>query len=181
MKLTLGRKLGLGFGTILALMVFMSVMSYLKSSSIKQSQDATLELRFPSLEAAKNLQRDLNQTQSKGRQFILAGAEQVRKDAAKKLFDGAWGDIDKDVAAMDELAPKWSLQANRDHLADVKHQLLMLRAAQEAAMNRAVSGEHDAITKAGNEFADQATPATEAIKTALGGMADSFNTLLAKN
>jgi len=48
-------------------------------------------------------------------------------------------------------------------------------------MNHAVSGEHDAVTKAGNEFADQATPATETIKTALGGMADSFIALLAKN
>jgi methyl-accepting chemotaxis protein len=181
MKLTLGKKLGLGFGTILALMVFSSVMSYWKSSNIKQSQDATLDLRFPSLEAAKNLQRDLNQTQSKGRQAILAGMEPAKKEAAKKLFDGAWGDIEKDVAAMDALAPKWVLQGNRDSLSEVKQQLPLLRAAQEAAMNHAASGERDAVIKAGNEFAEQATPATEAIKKSLGGMADSFIVLLAKN
>ncbi len=42
MKLTLGKKLGLSFGVILALMVFSATMSYKKSADIRQSQDATL-------------------------------------------------------------------------------------------------------------------------------------------
>jgi methyl-accepting chemotaxis protein len=181
MKLTLGKKLGLGFGVILALMVLSSTMTYLKSGDISQSQNRALDLRVPTLEVAKNLQRDLNQTMSKGRQAVLAGAEPDRKEAAKKLFDGAWGDIEKDIAEMDELAPKWSVQANRDHLAEVKQQLPLLHAAQEAAMNHAAGGERDAVIKGGNEFADQATPANEAIKKSLGGMVDSFVTLLDQN
>ncbi len=48
-------------------------------------------------------------------------------------------------------------------------------------MNHATSGERDAVTKAGNEFADQATTANEAIKGAVGDMADSFIALLAQN
>ena len=181
MKLTLGKKLGLGFGVILALMVFSATMSYLKSADIKQSQDATFELRFPSIEAAKNLQRDLNQSQSKGRQAILAGADPDRREAAKKLFSDNWGEIDKDIAAMDELAPKWIFQANRDHLEEIEKQVPLLRTAQEAAMTHAASGEHDAVIKAGNEFADQATPASEAIKKSLGSMADEFGNHLTQN
>jgi CHASE3 domain sensor protein len=65
MKLTLGKKLGLGFGVILALMVFSATMSYIKSTEIRQSQDSTFELRFPSVETARKLQRDLSQVQSK--------------------------------------------------------------------------------------------------------------------
>jgi len=181
MKLTLGKKLGLGFGVILALMVFSAVMTYVKSSEIKQSQDRALDLRFPTLATAKDLQRDLNQTQSKGRQAILAGAEPARREAAKKLFDGNWGAIEKDVAALDELAPKWTLQANRDRLDEVKKQLPVLRAAQESAMTHAAGSEHDAVMKAGNEFAEQATPATEAIKASLGTMEDSFAKLVDEN
>jgi methyl-accepting chemotaxis protein len=181
MRVTLGKKLGLGFGVILALMVFTSTMSYLKSANIKQSQDITFEVRYPTLEMCRRLQRDLNQTQSKGRQVILAATEPGRRDQAKKLFDESWGEIEKDVSQLDEFAPMWSLQANRDRLADVKQHLPLLRAAQESAMTRAAGGERDAVTKAGNEFADQATTATEAIKRAAGGMADSFLELLAKN
>ena len=181
MKLTLGKKLGLGFGVILALMVFSSMMSYIKSGSIKASQDITFEVRYPSLATCKDLQRDLNQTQSKGRQVVLAGAEPARRDAARKLFNGTWDDIEKDVKALDDLAPKWSVQANRDHLADMKPNLAELRAAQEAAMDHAANGEKDAVSAGGNEFADKATPANEAIKTSLNGMADSFVKLIAQN
>jgi methyl-accepting chemotaxis protein len=45
-------------------------------------------------------------------------------------------------------------------------------------MRHAASGKRDAIAKAGNEFADMATPVTEAIKKPLGDMTDSFATLL---
>src|ERR1700685_3765674 len=181
MRVTLGAKLGLGFGVILALMVFASTISYLKSASIRRNQDATFDLRFPSLESARKLQRDLNQTQSKGRQVILAGAQTDTVVAAKRLFDQGWGDVEKDIAAMDELAPKWILQANRDRLDDIKKELPLLRAAQEAAMSHAAGSEHDAVIKAGSEFADQATPATEALKKTLGVMTDSFAALLDKN
>ena len=181
MKLTLGKKLGLGFGVILALMVLSSTMSYLKSANIRQSQDVTLDLRFPSIEIAKNLQRDLNQAQSKGHQIILAGAVTARKEEAKKEFDGAWSAIEKDIARMDELAPKWTLQANRDLLDEVKKQLASLRPLQEAAMNRSAGSERDAVAKAGEQFTDQATPSNEAIKQSLGTMADSFDKLVDEN
>jgi methyl-accepting chemotaxis protein len=181
MKLTLGKKLGLGFGVTLALMVLSSTMSYLKSSDISQSQNRALDIRVPSVEAAKNLQRDLNQTGSKGRQAVLAGSERDRREAAKKLFDGTWDDVEKDIAKMDELAPHWTLQADRDRLTDVKQQLPLLRTAEEAPMTHAASGERDAVIMAGNELADQATPINEAIKKSLGGMEDSFDTLLNQN
>ena len=85
MKLTLGKKLGLGFGVILCLMVFNSALSYLKSSTIKQNQDFTFELRYPTLETARKLQRDLNQSQSKGRQVILAGAKPARREITSNI------------------------------------------------------------------------------------------------
>jgi len=117
-------------------MVFSATMSYLKSADIRQSQDATFELRFPSVEASRDLQRDLNQTQNKGRQAVLAGAEPARKEEAKKLFDGAWDVVGKDMAGLDELAPKWILQANRDRLDDIKKQLAILRLPSSAPLKR---------------------------------------------
>ena len=105
MRLTLGKKLGMGFAVILALMVFSSVMAYRKSGDIKESQDITFEVRIPQIKVARELQRDLNQTASKTRQAILAEAEPARKAEAEAAFDAAWGNIEKDIAKMDELAP----------------------------------------------------------------------------
>jgi methyl-accepting chemotaxis protein len=181
MKLTLGKKLGLGFGVILALMVFSATMTYLKSDDIKQNENHALELRFPTLITATKLQRDMNGATNKGREVILAGAETERRAAAMKLFEGAWGAVEKDMSEMDELAPKWTHQANRDHLAEVKQQLPLLRAAQEAAMNVAAGGERDAVIKAGHEYAEHATTANETIKKIVGTMMDSFVTLVDQN
>ncbi len=79
---------------------------------------------------------------------------------------------------MDELSPHWSSQENRDRLAETKKQLIVLHDTQEAIMNQAASGERDAVVKAGNDYADKATVATEAIKKPLGDMADSFAALI---
>jgi methyl-accepting chemotaxis protein len=181
MKLTLGKKIGIGFGIVLALMVVSATMGYLKSSDIRQKQDAAFEVRVPSLKAAIRLQRDLNQTQVKGRQAILAGTETARLKEATKLFDGTWSDVEKDMAGMDQLAPQWSDQENRDRLADIKKQLPLLRAVQEAAIKHAASGKRNAVSKAGNDSADQATPINIAMKKSLGSMADSFDQLVDKD
>jgi methyl-accepting chemotaxis protein len=178
MKHTLGRKLGLGFGVILALTVLSAMLAYVKASAMKEMQDRTIAVRMPTIKALTDLQRDLNQAQSKGRQAVLAGNESERWEAANKIFDSDWEEIAKDVARLDELSPKWSLQANRDRLADVKKQLPALREVQEAAMKHAVVSERDAVIKAGNEFADKATPITEAMKAPLGEVADSNDKLL---
>src|ERR1700682_3606630 len=141
MRLTLGRKLGLGFGVILTLIVVDTTLTYRQANAIKMSQDRAMEVSVPSLETCRNLQKDLNQTQSTGRQVVLAGAETARRASAKKAFDADWGDLEKDVARMDELAPQWAGQQNRDLLSEVKKQLPNLRRIQEGAMGCAASGE----------------------------------------
>lgn len=134
-------------------------------------------MRVPTVRACTDLQRDLNQTQSDGRQAILAGSQPAQWEAVKKTFDSHWEGIGKDVARLDELSPHWT-QADRDRLTETKQELPSLREIQEAAMKHAAGRGHGAVVKAGNEFADAATPVTEAIKKPLGDVADSFATLL---
>jgi methyl-accepting chemotaxis protein len=174
MKLTLGKKLGLGFGSILTLMILSAMLTYSKASAVRETQENITGLRMPTIAALKDLQRDLDQTQSKGRQAILGGSDSAHWGAGKKLFDAAWDDIGKDVAELDELAPLWSAQENRDRLAETKKALAALRETQEPIMKAAASGERDAVSRAGADYADKATVATEAIKKPLGGMADYF-------
>ena len=181
MKLTLGKKLGLGFGVILTLMVVSGVLSYVKLTDVKQIQDFAFDLRVPSVEAIRELQRDLNQAGNKGRQAILGGEDPTRREHAKKLADDTWIAVDKDVARLDELAPRWTLQANRDRLAEIKKTMPAFREVQDAMIAHAASGERDAVVKAGNDYADQATPLNNAMRTSLGDTADSLDKLLKEN
>ena len=179
MRLTLGRKLGLGFGVILSLMIFSAVVNRAKSADIRQTEDSMLELRFPAVVLARELQRDLNYTQVKGRQAILAGTQPANWQESKKAFDGAWASIAKDVAKLDELAPRWQ-QADRDRLSAIEQQLPMLRQTEEAAMNHAASGQRDAIQRAGEENVELVTPSNIAIKKSLDELSDSLVTLMDK-
>jgi methyl-accepting chemotaxis protein len=178
MKLTLGKKLGLGFACVLALTVLSAVLTNVKAGAIKEAQDRAMAVSVPTIRACTDLQKDLNQTQNKGREAILAGNQSARWESAKKTFDSNWDDVGKDVARLDELSSQWTVQANRDRLSEVKQELHSLREFQEAAMKHAAGSGHGVIAKAGNDFADTATPVTEAIKKPLGEMGESFATLL---
>jgi methyl-accepting chemotaxis protein len=173
MKLTVGKKLGFGFGAVLLLVAFGAVLGYVKTSTVEKLEETFVTVRIPTISALKDLQRDLNQSQSKGRQVVLAGTDQKRRDDAQRAFDTDWGEINKDVSTLDSLAPRWPVQANRERLAQLKEQIPPLKEVQEAAMKLAASGGADAVVKGGNEFADKATAAAEDIKKSLDGIADS--------
>jgi methyl-accepting chemotaxis protein len=180
MKLTLGKKMGLSFGAILSLMFAGAVINYVASADIRRTQDTTVEMRFPAVETARKLQRDLNYTQVKGRQAILAGTEPARWKEAKDAFDAAWGSIGKDVAVLDKLAPAWPGQ-NREQLRDIKQHLPFLLTTEKSCVEHAANGGPDGVIRAGNENADLVTPANIAVKKSLDALAESLVTLLDEN
>jgi methyl-accepting chemotaxis protein len=171
----------MGFGVVLALMLLSAVLTYFRASAIRETQDYSTNLRVPVIKAGTELQRDLNQTQNEGRQVILAGNQQARREAAQASFNSAWEDVGKDAAKLDELKTHFTLQANRDRLDEIEKLLPALRGAQESAITDAAVSDRDAVAKAGNEFTEQATAASEGIKKELGGLVDSANSLLQEN
>jgi methyl-accepting chemotaxis protein len=181
MKLTIGKKLVAAFGVVLALIILSSALCQFRAQEIRSVVDRLFNVRFPTVENLRSLQRDLNQTMSEGRQAVLAGTEPARRDAARKLFDSAWAEIEKDITNLNGLAPHWTLDENRSRLAYIKEQLPKLREAQEDAMNLAAAGTPDAIVKGGNAFADRATVANEAIKQSLDQIVESNEKLVVQD
>ena len=173
MKFTIGKKLGLGFATVLALMLISSGLTYMKSRDIREIS-MEVHRRASTMRALTALQRDLNQTQSKGRQTVLAGTEQARRDVARKTFVSAWEDCKKDVAQIDELAPQWNLQENRDRWGKAKEVLPKLREAQEVSMDLAIGTNADSVIKRENDYTDKATAVIDPLKDVLQEMSDSF-------
>lgn len=181
MRLTVGRKLALAFGSILALMLLSTILSYMKSTEMHREQGFIVTVRVPSVAGCKDLQRDLNQAASKARQAILSGSEPKRYAAAKTLFDQAWSDVENDTRRLDQVAPRWVKQENRDRLADVERRLPEFHQTIESAMHRASSGERDALIRAGNELADNGMKLNDAIKKSLGDLNNSQEELMASD
>jgi methyl-accepting chemotaxis protein len=178
MKLTLGKKLGLGFGVILVLMVVSAATSYFKLDGIRDTEQKILTVRVPTIEALRDLQTRLQYSASKARQVILAGTEPARRGAPAQAFATAWDAIGKDIATLQELSPRWSKQENRDLLAKTKESLASLRPIQQETMEASASGGPNAVTKAGDDYADKATPIGDAAVKSLSEISDSFDDLL---
>jgi methyl-accepting chemotaxis protein len=178
MKLTLGRKLGLGFGSILTLMVLSALLSYWRISEVQQIQTTLLTLRVPTLDGVRQLQRDLFQTGSKARQAILAGGQSERRADGIRRFDAIWANVDQDVATLSELASRFTRPENRDRLASIKERIPRLREMQRHAIDTAATGGAEGVVKGGNEYADNATGLNDAMVKDLGDMALSMNELL---
>jgi methyl-accepting chemotaxis protein len=177
MKLTLGKELGLGFGTILVLMAISAGMSYFKLADIRQAEQNILEVRAPTVEACKDLQAHLQEAASEARHGILAGEDPPRRAVAAASFASAWDSIAKDASALQELSPRWTRQENRDELAKIKTRLRGVQQGQQALMAAAANGEREAVVRAGNEYADKLAPEVEQLTSAVKDLTDSFDAL----
>jgi methyl-accepting chemotaxis protein len=178
MKLKIGTKLGIGFGAILALMVVSALLAYLKAVDVRELQTQIASVGTPSIVVAKELQRELNQTGSKARQGVLAVGSRERSEAAQTMYDNQVQLIKKDLARLDELAPKWTLQENRDRLGSIKQQIPLLLEEFEEGMTVAKSGGKDAMSKGGAIIDEKAIQQNTIIKKALEELANSQEELL---
>ncbi len=181
MKLTLGKKLGLGFGSILTLMLMSGTASVFKILEVREQQDFLLDTRVPSLDAGRSLQRDFFQAGNKCRQVILAGDQSERRQDALSRFQKTWASADKDIETLSELSSRWTIQQNRDRLASSKEAARGFRDLQQQSMDIAASHAPDAVVKAGNFYADTATPAGDNVAQTIGDMVTTFEELNQKS
>ena len=173
MKLTLGKKIAAGFASMLLLMVVSAILVYIKSAQIRELEDHSLSITTPSFQLSTALQRDLNQTQSKGRETILDGMNSERSQIAWNRFNEAWNAVNEDIARMEELSHIWLVVENRDRFSNIKAELPKLRENQETFMKLAATSAKDAVSRAGEQFTDVCTKNTENIKQSLDAMAAS--------
>jgi len=178
MKLKVGAKLGLGFGAVLLLMVISTLLAYQKAAEVQVVQERIASMRTPSIIASKELQRELNQTGSKARQAVLAASNKGKfKSAQGRYFEQAEL-VKKDLAQLDGLAPRWSLQENRDRLARIKELVPGLLQDFEEGMNVAGSGGKNGMEKGGAIIDQKAIQENTAIENQLEEMVASQEKLL---
>jgi methyl-accepting chemotaxis protein len=177
MRFTVAKKIGLGFAVVVVLMIISAASAYLKAGSVDDVMARTTSLRMPSLSAGKDLRADLNQSLNKTRQVVLAGGDPGRLGKAKAALDAAHEALDKDISRIEELAPHFKMQANRDRLASIKEGLTKLHSEEDEAIHVSQSGEKDAVLKAGDMVADVVSVRADSIRVLLVEMIESFEKL----
>lgn len=181
MKFTLGKKMVAGLAGTLAMLGLSGYQIYSKTAQIRDLEEHSLGVAAPSLQLSTALQRDLNQTQSKGRETALAGSNAARSKVAWQRFGEAWNAVDADIAGMTEYSKTWVIKVNLERLAAIKNELPALRKNQETFMKLAATPKPGAVTQAGNLFADVCTKNTAEIKKSLDAMAAAQSQLISSS
>ena len=179
MILTLGRKLALGFGTIILLVAAMSGMVYVKSRAIRENASRISNVDAPTAFADSALTGTLILTQKRAADAMLAGLDTSSEmEKTKKAFAESWQSTGKNIGALEKLSSEWATQEDRDRLAQLKEEIPKLRRYQDDGVSLAQSREKDAVIRGSRVFNEGATPQSQKIRKVLTEMSDNQMKLL---
>ena len=161
MRLTVGKKLGAGFGTMILLLVMVSAIVQYKVNAVNVLQDQVIELRQPTAAVGASLLNGINQSLAALRGYMILG-----KDAFKTERAQVWQRIESDLQSMTEFSQNWTVPANVERLKQLKSILAEFKTAQQSVEDVAHSPqEQPALGILFNEAAPVAADMLAAITT----------------
>jgi methyl-accepting chemotaxis protein len=131
MKLTIGKKLGLGFGVLIALIVVSSTVTYFKVNELRETESRVVDLRYPTVLAGREMTNGINHSLAGLRGYMILGADPGKAEVFKKDRANAWKEIDDALKQMQAFAVNWTDPANIEYLNQVKKELEGFRQAQQ--------------------------------------------------
>jgi methyl-accepting chemotaxis protein len=179
-RLTLVRKLSLVFGVVLVATAIGTVVALQRTNRIIEIAAYMIGIRVPTICTDYNLALDLELTQTRTRDAILANGDAARIDAARQDWDKRWTLVNQWLAKEQEYSAQWVVQANRDRLAFVQAQAGLLRQDQATIFTLASEASPDAKKRALEMLYSAAKPRTDAMKVQLSESRDSRTALMAK-
>lgn len=197
MKMSIGRKLGVGFALVSLLTVCSAVVTYWKISDIRGKQEAMVDVRIPSLQYSQDLIAQLNEASSKGREYILTADDHETAVKARDAFEVTQKQINLDLQKLREVSPRFVLQANRDRvstlaersvesnrlMSEIFHIRLPNNSASEVAAAKYMSGTttpYNRVTKdTALELVDSLRQFNESESTRMSAAASSAILMLA--
>ncbi len=138
MKLTIARKLTLGFGLIVALTVALVLGVRGPSQEVTKLQERVVDLRVPTAQAGQSLKNGINSSLAALRGYMILGSDSMKEARAI-----AWSQLDGDLAAMQNYARNWTVPANVDRLNELTRTLEDFKVAQQAVEDIAHSHENE--------------------------------------
>lgn len=169
MKLTIGKKLGLGFTAVILLMAVSSAVAYIRISDVNRRAMDLVDDDFPTVRALDSILNGLNGSLAGLRGFLILGNDTEYAEFFKSERRLSWQDIDTGMQRVTEAFEDSADPADRKDFDIVRSNLEPLRQAQkrveDAAQESFASGGD--LAQATALLETDAVPASVAIRTAL--------------
>jgi putative methionine-R-sulfoxide reductase with GAF domain/CHASE3 domain sensor protein len=113
--LSIGSKLNIGFGSLVALFIALVALSYLASSRARQDFERTRDLRLPTALASAVTELEMHEMIANIQGYLTLGDPEFREE-----FDHDVEEVEELLAEMDALSPNWTNPENRRRLAELR-------------------------------------------------------------
>lgn len=174
MKLTMGKKLGIGFGLIIALMVLSTGIGQMKVTELNVVQGRVTDLRFPTMVAGRDMINGINHSLAALRGYMILGGDKQKAKLFKADRVKAWQELDDALGRFDEFSKNWTDPKNVEALQSMETELSAFRKAQQEI--EAIS-HTDENVPAVNLLVTEAAPRAGKMMVALGAIIDEEVTL----
>ena len=160
MKLSIGKKLGLGFGIVIALMVVSATIVHVNQRSMIENLDEVLDDATPTVRACDRLLIATSQSIASLRGYIILGDDPKDAEIFKANRREAWKDLDAALSDLDKYVQKWQVEEDKRMISEVKQLAEALRKSQQDVENIAHTEEN---IKSNHVLFNEAMPCAKSI------------------
>jgi len=183
MKLTIGKKLGLGFGAVILLAVVSSTMTFLKVQEINRLVTRFTAQRYQITLAAGNASGDIHAVEQTLDAVVLYSSQGEHRMAVenRREHETALQGLQKELDKLSEMASGFTLQANRDRVAKLQTDVQAWKQIQDEIDQAVSSGSGDRRKYAVSLLRDKSEPVSDSMIKALDELEKSNDELGVKD
>ncbi len=184
MQMTVGKKLLLGFGSLITLFAIIGVVITVMVTKTAGITEQTLNVRYPTVYTSTEVLKNLEMSLAALRGYMLMGADLYKEHRAEAIE--GMGD---DLKELERLSEKWTVQANKDRLVKIKgmyedfskYQKEVENVSRTEAGNKMV--EHNGKMMKYDAFllATKPAPIANSMRELLGEMIENQQSLVAED
>ncbi len=131
MKLSVQRKLFLGFGIILVLTLLMTVNNLTQLNHLSTTEERLIQVRLPTVTAGMELMDGIHLSLAGLRGYMILGKQQQKAELFKAERQQGWVKIDRALKQMMDFSKAWTVPANKQLLNEMKLLIDDFRQAQQ--------------------------------------------------
>lgn len=173
MRVTIGNKLGLGFGGVLLTMTLSAVIVFLAVDRMNDSADRMTSRHVPELRANDDLLIAVQRSAAALRGLLLLGDDPAQASFFESEVETAQKDAGDAFRTLEELYAGTNVTADREHFETIRQRLPEILAAQREVINAARQGREDLpgdASAAVNLLESKALPLQREIVTAASAL-----------
>jgi len=114
MKMTVGKKIILGFGSLIALLAIIGVTTAIMVTKTGNITEQTLNVRYPTVYKSTEVLTDLEKSLAALRGYMLMGGDLYKQQRSEAISS-----MGKNLKELEKISERWTVQANKDKLQKV--------------------------------------------------------------